>query len=454
MKKQIFTNRIFYHIYPLGMAGCPRHNNFKCNAGNFFEKFTPELDKLTELGINALYIGPLFESTSHGYDTVDYYYIDRRLGNNLSFKKFCTECHKRNIKVVVDTVFNHTGRDFFAFKDIQAKGENSIYKDWYTELDFTGKSSYQDNFNYQGWAGCMDLVKLNTDNTDVRNHLKGAVKFWIEEFDIDGLRLDAADVISKNFLSDLSSFCHSLKDNFFIFGEVVHGNYNDWANEDSMDSVTNYQIYKALWSSLNDRNMFELSYNLDREFGDKGMYLYSPLYNFVDNHDVNRIASTVNNLNNLYLVYGLLFMIPGIPSIYYHSEYGIRGMRGQNDDIALRPAVPPFVPSYPAWAQPETDSMALYKTIQMFATIRKDNTAIQIGSYKTISTTNSSLIFMREYKDDCIIIMINADDKEQNINIQGYSGCYVDLITGENITLQNKSTIAISHNWIKILKKC
>ena len=169
------------------------------------------------------------------------------------------------------------------------------------------------------------MVKLNLENQEVRNHIFAAIDFWIDSFQIDGLRLDAADVISKSFLDALSSHCKSKKSDFWLMGEVVHGDYNDWVKPYRLDSVTNYQIYKALWSALNDKNLFELSYNLNREFGENGMYKSFLPYNFLDNHDVNRIRSNIKSKEHLFLLYALLFLIPGLPSIYYGIEMGIKG---------------------------------------------------------------------------------------------------------------------------------
>jgi len=451
MNNTIFSDKFFYHIYPLGMCNCPKHNDYSCAAGNKFEILTGLLDQIKDLGVNALYIGPVFESCAHGYDTVDYYHIDRRLGNNESFKAFCKECHKRDIAVVLDTVFNHTGREFFAFKDIIQKGKDSQFKDWYLNLDFSKRSYFGDCFDYDGWAGCKDLVKLNVDNQDVRNHLKGAVKFWVQEFNIDGLRLDAADVLSKDFLSDLGQYCSSLKDNFWLMGEVVHGDYNEWAQQGRIHSVTNYQIYKALWSSLNEKNMFELSYNLDREFGSNGIYNYSSLYNFVDNHDVNRIASTIKDQTQLHILYGMLFTIPGIPSIYYGSEDGILGARGKCDDYELRPALPPFVQEYPEFAKPKTDSQALRQSIKRFAKIRQETKALQKGDYSNVAITNTSLIYKRSFEEQSVIVAINADCSEQYLQLNGFSGSYYDILNNQSFNFTGNDKLLVNGNWMRIL---
>ena len=436
----LFSDKFFYHIYPLGLCNCPKKNDFSSPAGNAFEKLTEDLDRLKNLGINALYIGPIFESSAHGYDTLDYFHVDRRLGNNEKFADFCKECHNRGIAVILDTVFNHTGREFFAFKDLQQNGWNSNYKDWYLKIDFSRKSNFGDCFDYEGWAGCKDLVKLNLENPEVKNHLFEAVDFWIDNFHIDGLRLDAADVMSKKFLKDLSNHCKNKKSDFWLMGEVVHGDYNDWINQGELDSVTNYQIYKSLWSAFNDKNLFELSYNLKREFGDGGIYKSFLPYNFLDNHDVNRLGSTIKNTKHLFLLYGLLFLIPGIPSIYYGSEFGIRGTRNNQGDFELRPSLPPFS-QIPDFAKPFVNSEVLYETITKFAKIRQNQIALQKGDYKELSITNETLAFERTFFGEKIIVAINADEFERKIDIK-QSGELENLLTGEKFYCDGKIPVA------------
>lgn len=451
--KSLFADKFFYHIYPLGLCASPHQNDFCCPAGNAFERLEGELERLHAMGINALYIGPVFESSSHGYDTVDYYHVDRRLGNNESFKHFCACCHQQGIAVVLDAVFNHTGRDFFAFRDLQQNGQNSQFKGWYLNLDFSRRSNFGDCFDYEGWAGHKQLVKLDVDNEAVREHLFGAVDFWMQEFGIDGLRLDAADVLSKSFLDALSAHCKAKKLDFWLMGEVVHGDYNDWVREGRLDSVTNYQLYKALWSSLNDKNFFELSYNLDREFGANGMYDYSLLYNFLDNHDVNRIASTVKKAEHLYLLYALMFCIPGIPSVYYGSEWGIRGKRTDFGDRELRPALPPFVQSFSDDIRPSVDSAALVSLITRFSDLRKNHPSLQTGTYKLVNVTNQTLAFTRSGNGETLMVCFNCDDKAHDVSLTGADNSkgFEDILDGTKFPAGTK-TVSVNANWMRILR--
>lgn len=453
-KKNIFADKIFYHVYPLGLGNCPRNNDFQQCAGTFFETFATDLDRIQSLGCNAIYLGPIFESTRHGYDTLDYYHIDRRLGNNQKFKEFCELAHKKGFAIVLDAVFNHTGRDFFAFKDIQQNGQNSQYKDWYLNLDFSRQSNYGDCFDYDGWAGCKDLVKLNLLNTDVQSHIFYAVKFWIDEFKIDGLRLDAADVIDGQFLEKLGNFCRTLKNDFWLMGEVVHGDYNNWCNPNKIDSVTNYQIYSALYSAVDNFNFYELSFNLNREFGSEdGLYKYAPLYNFLDNHDVNRVASVIKTPEkHLYMIYALLFAIPGIPSIYYGSEYGLKGKRGAYDDLELRPSLPPFS-EVPGFARPDSDFSFLQEAIRKFADLRKNHDALKTGDYKQEFIANRQFAFSRNCKNEQILVVCNSDLKKAAVKLSMPSTSkYQDLLSNKIYSAEELNHFEIGSCDVRFLK--
>ncbi|HAF48860.1 MAG TPA: alpha-amylase, partial [Anaerolineaceae bacterium] len=313
METHRIKDAVFYQIYPLGLCGAPERNDFGSPIEHRLTTLTPWLDHIQELGANAIYLGPVFQSSSHGYDTVDYYRVDRRLGDNESLAHFAELVHQRDMLLILDGVFNHVGRDFWAFKDLQNNGQNSAYRDWFHNLRFDQHSPKGDPFSYEGWQGHYDLVKLNLSHPDVRAHLFESVRMWKDQFGIDGLRLDAADCIDLNFLSALNRFTKSLNPQFWLMGEVVHGDYCQWVNAETLDSVTNYEAYKGLYSSLNDANYFEIAYGLNRQFGDHGVYQDKVLYNFVDNHDVDRVASKLKHPAHLFPLYLLLFTMPGIP---------------------------------------------------------------------------------------------------------------------------------------------
>jgi glycosidase len=437
------------------MFGAPHWNDFSCPAGTGLRSLENHIPHLLRLGVNAVYLGPVFESTSHGYDTLDYYHVDRRLGNNTDLKYLVRVFQDNGIAVVLDAVLNHTGRHFFAFKDLQEKGSSSDCRSWYANIDFENRSPEGDPFTYEGWNGCYDLVKLNGNSRDVREYLFGAVRFWIEEFGIDGLRLDAADMLLPDFMDELSRFCKSLKSGFWLLGEVVHGDYRHWVHEGRLDSVTNYELYKSLWSSFNEKNFFELSWTLNRQSGQDGIYRHLHLYTFADNHDVNRAASILREPNHVFPLYGLLFTLPGIPSLYYGSEFGVRGERTENSDRPLRP-----VWDFPPENRPTVDAAALEKAITDFIRIRKDFSALRTGSFRQVHAAHEQFVFMREAAEggsQRILVAVNAAEYESGIHIpwetlQSDRRCWKDLLTGEEFNCSGDGLhINVGSAWLRIL---
>lgn len=418
---------VFYHIYPLGFCGAPARNDFSSPANPRLEKINGWLDHLQDLGVNALYLGPLFESSAHGYDTADYYRVDRRLGTNETLSRLSSTLHQRGIRLILDGVFHHVGRDFWAFRDVLARRRDSAYCGWFHRLDFDKRSPFGDPFGYEGWNGHFDLVKLNLQNAPVKDHLFGAVEMWIREFAVDGLRLDAADCLEMGFLRELSGFCRSRRSDFWLMGEVVHGDYRKWANRETLDSVTNYAAYKGLYSSHVDKNYFEIAFTLRRQFGDTGVYRNLPLYAFADNHDVNRVASNLRNPAHLYPLYTLLFTMPGVPSIYYGSEWGIAGKRTSRGDGALRPCLDLHEISNKA---PHPD---LPGFIARLAKIRLGSEALRYGDYRQILVRHEQFVFSRESRKESILVALNAAEGAFQLEVapppkQG--SLFVDLLNG------------------------
>lgn len=422
---------VFYHVYPLGLCGAPEANDFHSPAVPRLEQLYDWMGHWREMGVNALYLGPLFESTRHGYDTVDYFWVDRRLGNNEVLKNLVRSLHDQGIRVILDGVFNHVGRDFWAFKDVLSRGPESPYCSWFANLRFGQHSPYGDPFTYESWHGAFDLVKLNLSNPDVRNHLFDAVRFWIREFEIDGLRLDAADSIDLDFLRELSRVCREQRPDFYLMGEVVFGDYRRFANPETLDATTNYECYKGLYSSHNDKNYFEIAYSFDRQFGKGGIYQGLPMYAFLDNHDVDRINSVLKNPAHLYPSHIMLFTMPGVPSVYYGSEWGMRGRKQEGGDPALRPALKCSANQMP---QPE-----LAQTIGRLAQIRHRMPALKHGDYRTLSVASEQISYMRQAGDAWAVVAVNsaASPVKMEIPINGYDGTtLVDVLNpGDRFTV-------------------
>ena len=387
----------------------------------------PHIEKL---GANAIYFSPVFESDTHGYNTRDYSKIDTRLGTNEDFQSVCKNLHKAGIKVVLDGVFNHVGRGFWAFQDVLEKRWDSPYKDWF-HISFDGNSNYNDGLWYEGWEGNYDLVKLNLRNEDVIQHIFSCIKGWVEEFDIDGLRLDVAYCLDHDFLRRLRSFCDGLKPDFFLVGETLHGDYNQWMNDSMLHSVTNYECYKGLYSSFNSMNMFEINHSLLRQFGPDNWTLYKGkhLLSFVDNHDVTRVASILSNENHLPLIYALAFGMPGIPCVYYGSEWGAKA-RKEEGDPALRAC----------FEKPEWNDLTTF--ISKLAEAKKHSNALNYGDFRSVLLTNRQCIFERKTDSERVLVAINADDQPFMAHFDAGCGTAIDLITGETHDFGGGSELA------------
>lgn len=424
-----YERAVFYHMYPLGMTGAPKEHTDE-ETVNRFDELDRWIPHMKALNMNAVYIGPLFESGTHGYDTRDFKLVDRRLGSNEDFKRFAAICHENDIRVVVDGVFNHTGREFFAFKDIQAHGQNSPYCGWYKGIHFGCQSSMGDPFCYDTWQGIGKLACLNLANQEVKDYLLDVVRFWVSEFDIDGIRLDCANVLDFQFIKELRALGNTVKPDFWLMGEVIHGEYSRWVNDEMLYSVTNYELHKSIYSAHNDHNYFELAHNVRRleAVGRK-------LYTFVDNHDEDRIASKLLNISHLRPVYTLLYMLPGIPSIYYGSEWGILGHRSATSDDVLRPCI--------MISEEEERHNDLTDLIALLGAIHRDEPALHGGQYKELLLTNRQYAFSRFSGDEVIITAANNDEKPAAILIpwEGNRKQAVDLLTGSKYPVVNNKII-------------
>lgn len=419
---------VFYQIYPLGFCGAPFENDGV--AVSRILKVNDWIEHLNKLNVNAIYFSPVFESDTHGYNTRDYRKIDTRLGTNEDFAIVCKNLHNAGIKVVLDGVFNHAGRGFFAFQDVLQHRHESRYKDWF-HINFDGNSCYNDGLWYEGWEGNYDLVKLNLNNEEVVQYLLGSVKQWIEEFDIDGLRLDVAYCLTPQFCERLRGFTSGLKEDFFLVGEMLHGDYNRLMNDSMLHSATNYECYKGLYSSFNSMNMFEINHSLLRQFGPENWTLYKGkhLLSFVDNHDVTRVASILSNEKHLPLIYAMCFGMPGIPCVYYGSEWGTKADKSQGDP-ALRPCF-----DAPVWSE-------LTEWISKLAGAKRNSEALQYGTFRSVVLTNKQCIFERKSEHERVLVAINADAEPYTAHFDAGCGRAVDLISNEEHDFGGGSELA------------
>lgn len=422
-----YDEAVFYHIYPLGLAGAPKQNDYG-EPVHRLNTLLPWVDHIKEIGGSALYIGPLFESIGHGYETTDYKKLDSRLGTNEDLTAFVAYCHEQGINVIFDGVFNHTGRDFFAFKDIQANRENSQYKDWYCNVNFWGNNEYNDGFSYDNWGGYNLLVKLNQKNPAVVDYICDVIRFWVSEFDVDGIRLDAADVLDFDFMKALRRTANEVKPDFWLMGEVIHGDYSRWVNGETLHSVTNYTLHKALYSGHNDHNYFEIAHTV-RRLQNMGTL---KLYNFVDNHDVERIYTKLTNKAHFAPVHVLLYTLPGVPSIYYGSEFGIEGRKEYGSDDSLRPAL--NIEDY----KDSVKTNPCTALIAALGKVRQAVPALSYGSYDELMLTNRQFAYARDLDGTRVIVSVNNDDAPAGMHLAaGNCAAYIGALSGEKVSVQD-----------------
>lgn len=423
-----FDDATIYQIYPLGLCGAPLQNDGSDQTGEHrILRVLDWVEHIKKLGATCVLFNPLFDSDAHGYDTRDYNRVDPRLGTKEDFQAVCKALHEAGIRVMLDGVFNHVGRGFWAFRDVQEKKWDSAYKDWF-HISFDGNSCYNDGFWYEGWEGHFELVKLNLQNPAVVDYLMECVKYWIDEFDIDGLRLDVAYSLDHNFMRRLRSYTQELKPDFALIGEVLFGDYNIIVNDEMLHSCTNYECYKGLYSSFNSMNMFEIAHSLHRQFGSDQWCIYrgKHLMTFVDNHDVTRLASILTNKKHIPLAYGLLMGMPGIPCLYYGSEWAEQGEKAPDNDYALRPC----------FEEPKPNELTEF--IKKLIRVRQESDALCNGAYKNVVIQNHQLVFERCSEKERVIVAINAADYPYTANAGELNGTAADLLTGETVTMNGQ----------------
>ncbi len=426
---------VFYQIYPLGFCGAPFENDGV--PAHRIKKVLDWIPHLQKLQIGAVYFSPIFESDTHGYDTRDYSKIDVRLGVNEDFKEVCNALHEAGIRVVLDGVFNHVGRGFWAFQDVLKNREASLYKDWFY-VNFSGNNGYNDGLWYEGWEGHFELVKLNLQNPQVADHLLSCVKGWWEEFAIDGLRLDVAYCLDEGFLRRLRSFTAGLSPSFFLLGEMIHGDYRRIMNPEMLQSVTNYECYKGLYSAFNSMNLFEIAHSLLRQFGPENWTLYrgEHLLCFADNHDVTRIHSILQDKNHIFPLYAVLFCMPGIPCLYYGSEWGAEGDKSQGDP-ALRPA----------FDAPIENELTGF--LGKLARVKRESRALCYGDFQNETLKNRQWVMRRSCPEETVLLAVNAEGVPSSIECRAF-GRALELLTGAEEELSGR--IDLPPYGVKVLR--
>lgn len=429
-----FEPSFAYQIYPLGLCGAPYENDGV--EAHRLRKLVDDgwVDHMKKLGVTCLILNPVFDSLSHGYDTSDYTKVDCRLGTNEDLAELVAACHAAGIKVLLDAVFNHVGRGFWAFKDVCEKRDQSPYAGWF-QIDWGGNTEWDDGFSYATWQGVPYLVKLNHGCFDLNDYLVDVIRGWVRDFDIDGLRLDVAYCLEPGFIGYLRRIANEISqergEKFLLLGETMFGDYNRWMGDELCDTVTNYECYKGLWSSMNSANMHEVAYALERQSGSHPWDLYTGkhLLDFVDNHDVPRIATQLDDKAQLRPLYGLLFGMAGVPCVYYGSEWGIEGEQ-KFGDHELRPAL-----DAPEWNE-------LTSWICDLAAARAKSPAIVWGSYEQLAVTPQQLVFLRTVDSERVVVAVNAAGTAARVGFDAGAAGGTDLLTGAAVAFDGGADLA------------
>ncbi|MFI7587948.1 alpha-amylase family protein [Spongisporangium articulatum] len=338
MEPDWVRHAIWWQVYPLGFAGADVHRTGAPTPGGprALEKLTQWLDYATRLGCNGLLLNPVSASSTHGYDTSDPFRVDERLGTEQDFDALVAACRERGLKLLLDGVFNHVGRDFPQFRAALEYGPHSAEAGWF-DLDWDHRDAAGEP-RARDFEGHPELVALHHASPAVEDHVVAVMNHWLAR-GADGWRLDAAYAVPKDFWARVSARVKGEHPQAYLLGEVIHGDYPGYV-QSGLDSVTQYELWKAVWSSLNDRNFFELSWALKRH--DELVESFAP-FTFVGNHDVTRIASRLGDARHLAHALVLLFTLAGTPAVYYGDEQAFRGVKEDRagGDDAVRPAFPP-----------------------------------------------------------------------------------------------------------------
>ena len=320
---------IWWHVYPLGFVGAGHHRT----EPHALRRLEGWLDHLVSLGANGLLLGPVFTSSSHGYDTTDYFHVDPRLGDDADLDRLVIACHDRGIRVLLDGVFNHAGREFPPVAQALAEGAGSPAAEWVSRLYDHGGTVTADYFE-----GHDTLVTLNHASPRVQEFVRHVMLHWLRR-GIDGWRLDAAYAVPASFWAAVMPGVRQEFGEAWFVGEMIHGDYAGYVAESGIDSVTQYELWKAVWSALDSVNLHELDWTLRRH---RDLLEHVLPMTFLSNHDVTRVASQVRDHRHLTHAVALLGFLPGVPSVYYGDEFGLEAVKEQRPggDDAVRPEFP------------------------------------------------------------------------------------------------------------------
>jgi cyclomaltodextrinase len=409
------------------------------------------LDYVIELGASGIALGPIFASESHGYDTVDYFTIDARLGDETDFARLVDEAHSRGLRVLLDGVFNHVGRGFGPLQRALAGGADAPERAWFVPLGADGAAdaggadaeSAAGHPRFEVFEGHDALVTLNHRAPEVADFVVSVMTYWLDR-GADGWRLDAAYAVDPAFWASVLPRVRAVHPKTYIFGEVLHGDYSAIVEEATLDSVTQYEVWKAIWSSIHDANFFELAHALERH---NGFLEHFVPVTFVGNHDVTRLATAVDDRRHLAHALVVLLTIGGTPTIYYGDEQGYLGLKEQRvgGDDAIRPEYPAAGPSALA-----DEGWPVYRLHQNLIGLRRRHAWVHSARTAPLKLTNE--FFAYEVVDSSgdaarrLVVLLNLADDPYEFEVAGAS----TVVAGDAAltpTAAGVSVITPPHGW-------
>jgi cyclomaltodextrinase / maltogenic alpha-amylase / neopullulanase len=401
---------VWWHVYPLGFVGAERAHDPAAPIRHRLDRLHAWLDYAVDLGATGLLLGPIFAASTHGYDTLDHFRIDPRLGDEGDFAALADAVHARGLRLLLDGVFNHVGRDHPAFREVLRDGPGAPHAPWF-KLTWPGPGAGDTEPDYACFEGHRQLVALDHDHPAVADHVASVMTHWLAR-GADGWRLDAAYAVPRRFWARVLPRVRAAHPDAYLVGEVIHGDYAGFVRETGMDAVTQYELWKAIWSALNDRNFFELAHALDRH--DAMLAAFVPL-TFVGNHDVTRIASVLADMRHLPHALAILLFCAGTPCLYAGDEQAFEGVKEHRagGDDAVRP---PF-PARPSDLPPS--GWSTFRLVQALIALRRRDPWLCTARAKRVHLTNEQFVVAAQDGSRCLSLALNVGDTATVVPVPG-----------------------------------
>lgn len=429
---------VWWQVYPLGFVGAEKAAPAAdAPVAHRLLQLLPWLDYAVELGASGIALGPIFASETHGYDTTDYFRLDPRLGDDADFDELVREAHARGLRVILDGVFNHTGRSFRPFQEALAQGPSAPTASWF-RFNWPD-SGWEPGLepDYADFEGHHHLVALNHDHPDVAGLVSGAMKHWLNR-GADGWRLDAAYAVPPSFWAQVLTDVRADFPDAYFLGEYIHGDYAAAVRDARLDSATQYELWKATWSALNDGNFFELASALERH--NSFLASFVPL-TFIGNHDVTRIASKLADPALLPLALAVLFTVGGTPSVYYGDEQAFRGVKEDREggDDAVRP---PF-PASPA--ELASTGWPTHRLHQQLIGVRRRNPWLHSAATRVLSLSNAHLVYVTGDAQSSLVVALNLAAEPAELDVPASHGV---LLAGTGRVRVQGCTELPQYGWV------